>query len=152
MRKIAVAVATVAGIGRFPFAPGTAGSIVAVPLLPAFARLRGVSALAYALVVVAIVVTAVWSAGVAEESLGRHDHSCIVIDEVAGMLMAGAFLPGTWGAASIAFVLFRVLDVLKPFPAGLIDGRVGGGLGVVGDDLVAGLYAGLLGRLALAIA
>ena len=151
MRRIAVAIATVAGVGRFPVAPGTAGSLVAVPLLPALASLRGSSPFAYAVVVLAVVLTGIWAAGVAEDVLGGHDHSRIVIDEVSGMIMAGIFLPGTWGAAGLAFVLFRIFDVLKPFPAGLIDGRVHGGLGVVGDDLVAGVYAGLLGRLVLAI-
>ena len=151
MRRIAVAIATVAGVGRFPFAPGTAGSLVAVPLLPALANLRGGSPLTYAVVVLAVVLTGIWAAGVAEDVLGGADHSRIVIDEVSGMIMAGIFLPGTWVAAGLAFVLFRILDVLKPFPAGLIDGRVHGGLGVVGDDLVAGVYAGLLGRLVLAV-
>ena len=151
MRTIAVAIATVAGVGRFPIAPGTAGSLVAIPLLPALANLRAGSPLAYALVVLAVVLIGIWAAGVAEEALGGHDHSRIVIDEVSGMLMAGIFLPGTWMAAGLAFVLFRIFDVLKPFPAGLIDGRVHGGLGVVGDDLVAGIYAGLLGRLILAL-
>jgi len=151
VRTIAVAIATVAGVGRFPIAPGTAGSLVAIPLLPALANLRAGSPLAYALVVLAVVLIGIWAAGVAEEALGGHDHSRIVIDEVSGMLMAGIFLPGTWMAAGLAFVLFRIFDVLKPFPAGLIDGRVHGGLGVVGDDLVAGIYAGLLGRLILAL-
>ncbi len=151
MRRIAVAVATVAGVGRSPIAPGTAGSFVAIPLLPALARLRTDSEVAYAAVVVAIVVAAVWSAGVAEEVLGGHDHSRIVIDEVSGMVIAGIFLPGSWPAAALAFVLFRIFDVAKPFPAGLIDARVPGGLGVVADDLVAGVYAGLLGWLVLAL-
>jgi phosphatidylglycerophosphatase A len=148
---IAVAIATVAGVGRFPVAPGTAGSLVAVPFLPVLANLRGGSPVAYAIVVLAVVLIGIWAAGVAEEVLGGHDHSRIVIDEVSGMIMAGIFLPGTWAAAGLAFVLFRILDVLKPFPAGLIDGRVHGGFGVVGDDLVAGIYAGLLGRLVLAV-
>jgi len=150
-RLIAVTIATVAGVGRFPVAPGTAGSLVAVPLLPVLANLRGGSPLAYALVVLAIVLTGIWAAGIAEDVLGGPDHSRIVIDEVSGMILAGLFLPGTWVAAGLAFVLFRILDVVKPFPAGLIDARVHGGLGVVGDDLVAGVYAGLLGRLVLAV-
>jgi len=151
VRTLGLTIATVAGVGRFPIAPGTAGSLVAVPLLPALAHLRAGSMRGYALIVIGIVLAAIWSAGVAEEVLGR-DHSRIVIDEVAGMVLAGMFLPATWAAAGLAFVLFRILDVLKPFPAGLIEGRLHGGLGVVGDDLVAGIYAGLLGRLVLAFA
>jgi phosphatidylglycerophosphatase A len=144
-----MAVATVGGVGRAPVAPGTVGSLVAVPLLPALALLRARSGAAYLAVLAGLVTVAVWSAGRAEEILGGHDHSRIVIDEVVGLVVAGAFLPGTWQAAALAFVLFRVFDVVKPFPAGLIDERVRGGAGVVGDDLVAGVYAGLAGRLVL---
>ena len=149
MRSLALAVATVGGVGSAPIAPGTFGSLVAVPLLPGLAALRAVAPAAYALLLIALVAVAVWSAGRAEEILGAHDHSRIVIDEVAGLVLAGLFLPGTWLAAGLAFFLFRLFDVVKPFPAGLIDGRVAGGVGVVGDDLVAGVYAGLLGWLVL---
>ena len=69
----------------------------------------------------------------------------------AGLVVAGVFLPGTWGAAVIAFLCFRVFDVVKPFPARTIDRRVRGGIGVVGDDLVAGLYAGILTRVLLVL-
>jgi phosphatidylglycerophosphatase A len=136
-------VATVAGVGRIPVASGTFGSLVAVPFLPALATLRAESPMTVVLLVVVLVALAVWSAGRAEEILGGHDHSRIVIDEVAGQVIAGLFMPPSWLAAGIAFVLFRIFDIVKPFPAGLIDGKVEGGLGVVGDDLIAGLYAGL---------
>jgi phosphatidylglycerophosphatase A len=120
-----------------------------MPLLPGLAVVRDRSPLAYVALLIALVLVAIWSAGLAEEALGAHDHSRIVIDEVAGLALAGLFLPGTWAAAGLGFLLFRVFDVLKPFPAGLIDGRIEGGVGVVGDDLVAGIYAGLAGRLVL---
>ena len=132
-----------------PVASGTFGSLVAVPLLPALAAVRGTSTPVYLGLVAGLVAVAIWSAGRAEEILGGHDHSRIVIDEVAGQVVAGLFLPGTWAAAALAFFLFRLFDVVKPFPAGWIDGRVEGGLGVVGDDLVAGLYAGLVARIVL---
>jgi phosphatidylglycerophosphatase A len=146
---LAVAVATVGGVGYAPVASGTMGSLVAMPLLPALGALRARSPGTYVAVLVALVALAVWAAGRAEEILGGHDHGTIVIDEVAGLVVAGALLPGTWGAAVVAFVLFRLFDVLKPFPSDVIDGRVPGGLGVVGDDLVAGVYAGVVGRLLL---
>jgi phosphatidylglycerophosphatase A len=149
VRSLAIALATVGGVGYAPVASGTFGSLAAVPLLPALAALRGGTPAGYALVVAAIVLIAIWAAGRAEEALGGHDHSAIVIDEVAGLVMAGIFLPGTWVATGLAFVLFRVFDVVKPFPASAIDGRVEGGLGVVGDDLVAGVYAGMAGWLLL---
>ena len=142
-----MALATVGGVGRVPVASGTFGSLAAVPLLPALAALRAGSLAGYVAVVLGIVAVAVWSAGRAEHVLESRDHSHIVIDEVAGMVVAGLFLPGTWLAVGVAFVLFRIFDIVKPFPANLIDGRVEGGLGVVGDDLVAGVYAGILTRL-----
>jgi phosphatidylglycerophosphatase A len=136
-------VATVAGIGRMPVASGTFGSLVAVPFLPALASLREQSPMTLLVLVAALIGLAIWSAGRAEEILGGHDHSRIVIDEVAGQVIAGLLMPPSWIAAGIAFVLFRLFDIVKPFPAGLIDGKVEGGLGVVGDDLIAGAYAGL---------
>jgi phosphatidylglycerophosphatase A len=149
MDSLAMALATVGGVGRVPVASGTFGSLVAVPLLPALAALRAGSLAGYVAVVLGLVAVAVWSAGRAEHVLQSRDHSHIVIDEVAGMVVAGLFLPGTWLAVGVAFVLFRIFDIVKPFPANVIDRRVEGGLGVVGDDLVAGAYAGLLTRLLL---
>lgn len=149
METLAVVLATVGGVGRVPLAPGTAGSLVALPLLPLLASLRVTAPAAYFTVVMTIVGVAIWSAGRAEQVLGGHDHSCIVVDEVAGLVVAGLFLPGSWLAAGVAFVFFRLFDVWKPFPAGAIDRRLNGGLGVVGDDLIAGLYAGLAARLVL---
>jgi len=144
-------VATVGGVGYAPIASGTVGSLVALPLLPPLAVLRGRAPIAYVALVLAIVGVAIWAADLAEDALGAKDHSYIVIDEVAGLVVAGIMIPGTWLAAVVAFVLFRVFDVVKPFPARQIDEGVEGGLGVVGDDLVAGLYAGLVTCLLLAI-
>ena len=149
MRALAVALATVGGVGYAPIASGTVGSLVALPLVPFLAALRDRAPAAYAALVLGLVAVAVWAAGRAEDALGMEDHPHIVIDEVAGLVVAGAFLPATWLAAGVAFVLFRIFDVVKPFPARQIDGGVEDGLGVVGDDFVAGVYAGLLTRLVL---
>ena len=149
MRVLALALATVGGVGYAPLAPGTVGSLVALPLLPALAGLRTRSLPAYGAALLGLIAAAVWAAGRAETEFGSHDDAHIVIDEVAGLVVAGIFLPGSWSAAVIAFLSFRVFDVVKPFPARTIDRRVRGGVGVVGDDLVAGVYAGLLTRLIL---
>ena len=151
VNALAMALATVGGVGYAPVASGTVGSLVVLPLLPALAALRAWSPVAAVALVAALVGAAVWAAGRAEEILGGKDHSCIVVDEVAGMAVAGLLVPGTWGAAVLAFFLFRLFDVVKPFPAALIDARVEGGLGVVGDDLVAGAYAGVAARLLLGL-
>jgi phosphatidylglycerophosphatase A len=150
VQKLAVALATVGPIGRVPVAPGTAGTLVALPLLPGLAALRARSLVASVAAVVALVLIAVWAAGHAEDGVGAHDPSSTVIDEVAGLVVAGLFAPGTWTAYVLTFALFRLFDVVKPFPAGRIDRRWPGGLGVVGDDVVAGVYAGIAARLVLA--
>jgi phosphatidylglycerophosphatase A len=149
VRRLAIVLATVGGVGRAPLASGTVGSLVALPLLAPLAALRSASLPGYVACLLVVIAVAVWSAGEAEEALGGGDHRTIVVDEVAGMLVAGAFIPGTWLAAGIAFLLFRLFDVVKPFPANVFDGRMEGGIGVVGDDLVAGVYAGLLTWLVL---
>ena len=118
---------------------------------PRIVSARPAAQIATAIVVGAVIVAAVWAAGRAEDILGGHDHSHIVVDEVAGLVVAGAFVPGTWRAVTLAFFLFRLFDVWKPFPAGAVDARVSGGLGVVGDDLIAGVYAGLVTRGLLAL-
>jgi phosphatidylglycerophosphatase A len=149
VRTFVILVATVGGVGYAPVASGTFGSLVAVPLLPLLARLCETSIGAYGGAIVGLVVLAIWAAGRAEEVFGGKDHSYIVVDEVAGLVVAGLFVPGTWLATGLAFVLFRLFDVVKPFPANVFDKRVRGGLGVVGDDVIAGIYAGLGARLVL---
>lgn len=144
VRTLVIVLATAGGAGYAPVASGTVGSLVALPLVPWIARLRDASWPAALGLVVALAVLAIWVAGRAETVFGGGDHSRIVIDEVAGMATAALFAPASWTAAAIVFLVFRVFDVVKPFPANVFDRRVSGGLGVVGDDLVAGAYAGLV--------
>ena len=77
------------------------------------------------------------------------DDGRIVVDEIVGMMVAGAFLPGTWTAALVVFVAFRIFDVWKPMPIRQLEKRLPGGFGVVADDLLAGVYAGVAVRLLL---
>jgi phosphatidylglycerophosphatase A len=92
------------------------------------------------------VLLAIWIAGRAETLLQEHDSHAIVIDEIVGYLAATLFMAPTWENTLIAFVVFRVFDVVKPYPAGAIDRGVRGGAGVVLDDVVSGLYANLATR------
>ena len=147
MSRLAMWVATVGGLGYSPWAPGTVGTLAAVPLFAVLASLKDVSVSGYWLAVAAVIAAAVWAAGAAEQALGEHDSGSIVIDEVAGYVVASAWLDFSWAAAVLAFVLFRLFDIAKPFPISLIDRRVGGGFGVVADDLVAGLFAGVVATL-----
>jgi phosphatidylglycerophosphatase A len=151
VRALVIVLATAGGAGYAPFASGTVGSLVALPLVPWLARMRDGSWPLGLAAVVAIAGLAVWVAGRAEVIFGGKDHSRIVIDEVAGMATAALFVPATWTAAGIVFFTFRLFDVVKPYPAGMIDRHGRGGFGVVGDDLVAGAYAGIVTRVLLEV-
>jgi phosphatidylglycerophosphatase A len=87
---------------------------------------------------------ALWAAENYERSKAQHDSQEIVIDEVLGILITMVWLPMTWQAMILGFVLFRVLDIFKPFPIGYIDKKVQGGLGVIADDVVAGIFANIM--------
>ncbi len=143
--KTALCLATGFYVGRVPFAPGTFGSLLGLPLCAGLARLEFGAALIGA---AAFLVPAMWAAGRAEALLGRRDAPAVVVDEIAGMLIALAGLPFTVFNAAAGFVVFRVMDIFKPFPAGVIDSRMRGGVGVVMDDVVAGVYTNLFLRLA----
>lgn len=136
MQRLALLIATVGGIGHAPLAPGTvasAATAVALGLLPA-------SRPALVMLVVAVIVVGTWAAQDAERSLGGKDPGAIVIDEVAGMAVSVIALPLTPAVLLAGFLLFRVFDVVKPYPANALQ-RLRGGVGVMIDDLVAGLYA-----------
>jgi phosphatidylglycerophosphatase A len=126
--------------GLAPFAPGTFGTLGAIPLAWAVAPLAPIP---YAAFLAAFLALSVHAAGHAGRHWGVVDASQIVIDEVMGYLVAMAFVPFTWPAALAGFALFRLFDVLKPWPVSALD-RVKSGLGVVLDDVAAGLYAGAL--------
>jgi len=132
-------VATLGGVGRLPVAPGTWGSLAVLPL---WWLLRPRGPVAYGLLVLALTLAGLWSAGSAAQLLGRRDHPAVVIDEAAGQLVALALLPPTWPAGLLGFLLFRVLDILKPWPLKALE-HLPGGWGVMADDLAAGALAGL---------
>jgi phosphatidylglycerophosphatase A len=129
-------VASVFGAGYAPVAPGTVGSLVtavAIWLLPLTP---------FRIVVALVVVTllGIWAGGRVERVLGRKDPGVIVIDEVAGMLLSMLGLPRNLPVLITAFLLFRLFDIWKPFPARESQALTGG-MGVMVDDLIAGLYA-----------
>jgi phosphatidylglycerophosphatase A len=129
------------GCGHFPRAPGLAGTFGAIPLY-LLIRSRGAVAVAAA----AFVVTAIgiWSATRVARRLGGKDPQIVCIDEVAGVLVTWIAAPRTTLGLVVGFVLFRALDQLKPWPARLAERRLGGGLGIVLDDVFAGLWGAAL--------
>lgn len=146
MRRLIIALATGFYCGYIPFAPGTLGSLLAVPALVPVARVAGCSAVWAAAVVAAAGAMAVWLANEAEIILGEHDSRKIVIDEVTGMLVAGFLLPISLRSVALCFLLFRFFDIAKPPPVGWIERNAPGGVGIVADDVAAGIYANLVAR------
>jgi len=149
MRPLILFLATGAYSGYTPVASGTAGSLVALPLVFLSLQIFHVSLILQVVVLVLAIVGACWVAGAAERYLGEHDSGKIVIDEIVGFLTATALLELPLRRLVIAFFLFRLFDILKPPPARYFDQRVPGGAGVVLDDVCAGIYANLIVRVLL---
>lgn len=126
------------GAGLSPVAPGTAGTLVAVPLYLALAQLAWPWYLA---IVVIGFAAGIWLCGYTSKALGEHDHGGIVWDEIVGFWITMIAVPPTWPWILLGFVLFRVFDILKPWPVRIADRKIPGGLGIMFDDLLAGLYA-----------
>lgn len=125
------------GAGLAPKAPGTAGTLVAVPLYLLLSLLGHW----YWLVVLMALVLGIWVCDVAGRALGVHDHGGIVWDEIAAFLLVLPFAPQDMAGLALAFALFRLFDIWKPFPIRWVDRRVPGGLGVMLDDMLAAAYA-----------
>lgn len=128
------------GSGYSPFASGTAGSVVGLAVAWLLYCLGWP---VYLLVTAALFAAGVYVSGLAEEIYRQKDSGRIVIDEIVGMLLTVAFVPFTPVNLVAGFLLFRVFDIVKPFPARRIDQRMGGGMGVMLDDVVAGIYANI---------
>lgn len=146
MTRLAVFVATVGYSGYFPVAPGTVGSAagLVVYLLVWWSR----SPLVEVGLIVALFAAGVWAGTTAERYFGGIDPGPIVIDEVVGMLITLAFIPVGLSGAVAGFVLFRIFDVIKPYPAARLE-KLHGGLGVMADDAMAAVYANVSLRGAL---
>jgi phosphatidylglycerophosphatase A len=145
-RIAALLVASVCGIGYIPFAPGTFGSAAGLALW----ALIPSTTLAQLMTIAGLFAIGSWSSGVAEHHFRRTDPGQVVIDEVLGMLITLFLNPVAWPGASAGFVLFRLFDVVKPFPADRLE-RLPGGVGVMADDAMAAIYANLTLRVLLTI-
>lgn len=141
MDRLFMFIATGAGAGYLPKAPGTWGSLAGVLLWLVFGRLDWPL---YSAIVAVLFVIGVFSAGAAEKIVDRGDPSLVVIDEIVGQMIVLTAAPLHPAAILAAFALFRFFDILKPFPVGWLDRCLHGGLGIMIDDVAAALYA-LLG-------
>ena len=140
MTRLAVLLATVGYCGYFPVAPGTVGSAAGL-LVYLLVAWTGSPIVEVAAIVVTFAVGS-WAATHAERFFGGIDPGPVVIDEVLGMLVTLAFIPVGWSGALAGFVLFRVFDVIKPYPANRLE-KFHGGFGIMADDAMAGVYANL---------
>jgi phosphatidylglycerophosphatase A len=141
MRRLIVLLATWWGVGFCPLAPGTVGTLAAIPL---FLVLSLLPFWLYLSCLLGLALLACWAAGRAEAIFGEQDPHAIVIDEVVGFLAVMIALPPTWPtwlSVLAGFILFRAFDVIKPPPIRFLERTVKGGYGVVLDDVLAALYA-----------
>ena len=144
MDRIALALATALGAGYAPFAPGTVGSAAGLALwwlIPASASLQF-------LTIAVVFALGSWSGSVAERHFRTTDPSHVVLDEVLGMLITLFMNPVGWIGALLGFLLFRVADIIKPYPANKLE-ALHGGVGIMADDAMAAVYANLALRLLL---
>jgi phosphatidylglycerophosphatase A len=133
--------ATVMGVGYFPFASGTAGTIAAIPVYLVLYRLGWPL---YALSWLALLALSFWASEIIRVQTEKDDPGEVVIDEVVGFLIAMFLLPPTFGNIFWAFLLFRIFDIIKPEPARFFDTKVNNGIGITMDDVVAGAYTAIV--------
>jgi phosphatidylglycerophosphatase A len=126
------------GLGAAPFAPGTVGTLLGIPL---YLLLAGLPLIAYVSVVAGLFLLGIAACRLTTRALDVHDHPAIVFDEVIGFLIAMTLAPPGAGWLVAGFALFRLFDIWKPWPIRWVDRRVQGGTGIMLDDALAGLYA-----------
>ncbi len=129
------------GSGLFPVAPGTAGTLAAIPLYLLLARL---DLSAYLAVTVLLFAVGVYLCELTSRELGGQDHPAIVWDEIVGYLITMIAAPSKIEWLVAGFLLFRLFDILKPWPIRVLDRRIKGGLGIMLDDVLAGIFAALI--------
>jgi len=127
------------GAGLAPFAPGTFGTLLAIPIYWLLAMF--LPAIAIAFLAIPLFFVGIWACDVTGRDLGVSDHGSMVWDEIVAFLPLAALASASWLLTAIAFVLFRIFDIWKPFPIREMERRLKGGLGVMADDLVAACYA-----------
>jgi phosphatidylglycerophosphatase A len=136
------------GLGYLPVAPGTFGTLLGIPICLLF-NLGGPRF--YVCAAVGLTLACVWVAARADRVFEVHDSSHIVVDEISGFVVTMVLIAPTFLTIGLGFVLFRLFDILKPFPAGWCDKKLAGGWGVMLDDIFAGVYANLSLRALLAV-
>jgi len=146
MSRLAKIIASFFYVGYIPIVPGTFGSLAAFSIY--FLLLYAGKWQIYLAAVILVTVAGIWAAGFMEKESKIIDPSFVVIDEVAGQLATLFLIPFSWEVAAAGFILFRLLDIVKPFPARQAE-NLHGGYGIMLDDVMAGIYGNLILRLGL---
>ena len=141
MNRFFLFIATGFGVGYSPVAPGTLGTLVAIPI---YYFLSDIPSPLYEITLIGFFFLSVWISENAETSFGKKDDQRIVIDEIIGFLITMLWVPKTVPFIIIGFFLFRFFDILKPFPIRRLEKGLKGGYGVVLDDVAAGVYANII--------
>jgi phosphatidylglycerophosphatase A len=141
-KQIVQAFATGFYLGKIPFMPGTWGTLLGIPVVWLLFLIH--SDIIYMVSVIVLILFGSWIAELHERNVGGHDPGEIVIDEVAGYAVSMTMLPATWQSYFAAFVIFRIIDIFKPYPINRIDQKVKGGLGTMLDDVAAGLATNVI--------
>jgi phosphatidylglycerophosphatase A len=141
VKRIIIFLATGCYVGYSPLAPGTTGTLAAIPIYVLISR---IPPLYYVFILLGFTSIAIWASDGAEILLQSKDCRHIVIDEMVGFMVTMFMIPLTLWNIVLGFVLFRALDIIKPFPIRLLEERMRGGYGVVLDDIIAGIYANLI--------
>lgn len=126
------------GTGAIPFAPGTFGTLIAIPF---YLLLRPLPAYLYIVIVAILTAASIWLCDRVTREIKYHDHQGMNLDEIIGFLVTMTFAPTHWIWIIIGFGLFRFFDIVKPWPIQVIDEKTSGGLGVILDDVIAGLFS-----------
>lgn len=141
MKRFLISSATLFGLGLNKKAPGTWGTLATIPLA---VFLVAMGPLFHMASIILLLPMAILACEFYEQSHNKHDAKEIIIDEVLGFLITMTWLPMTWQSFVAGFILFRFLDIVKPFPIGYLDKKIPGGLGVVVDDIAAGIIANVI--------
>ena len=142
-QKTVMFLATGCYIGNISFAPGTFGSVLGLLLCFFLSKIDFSIAVLLTLI---FILSAIWIAGEAEKILGEEDPGCIVIDEIAGIILTLSGLPFNITSMTVGFLIFRALDIWKPYPIRLLENKFSGGIGIVLDDVVAGILSNVILR------